>query len=75
MKLREKICCEIINCILYYWDIETNLQMKINEFFLKKFLKKGKLSVFWKGNKMKVGYKDALLLDREKHNAKNYNTT
>ena len=32
-KLRENICFEIINWILYYWGFRNNLQMNTNDFF------------------------------------------
>ena len=48
MKLRENICFEIINWILYYWSFRNNLQMNTNDFFLKKYvLKKEKILMFF----------------------------
>ena len=48
MKLREKICFEILNRILYYWGFRNNLQMKTNDFFLKNYaLKKVKILMFF----------------------------
>ena len=38
MKLRENICFEIINWILYYWGSGNNLHMNPNDFFLKNYV-------------------------------------
>ena len=38
------------------------------------FEKRENIHIFWKGNKMKGGNKDALLSDRDRHSAKNYIT-
>ena len=45
-------------------------------FFSKNFvLRKGKMLIFWKGNKMKGGNKDAVQSDIDRYTAKNYITT
>ena len=54
---------------------ENILQMNAIENFLKNYLlRKGKILIFWKGNKMKDGNKDALQSGRGKYIAKNYIT-
>ena len=48
MELKENICFEIINSILYYRGFGNNLQMNINDFFLKNYvLKKEKILMFF----------------------------
>ena len=50
--------------------------MNTIEFFLKNYLlRKGKILIFWKGNKMKGGNKDALQSGRDRCTAKNYIAT
>ena len=50
--------------------------MNDNEFFRKiMFGKKENINVFWQGNKMKGGNKDALQSDIDKYTSKNYITT
>ena len=47
--------------------------MNTIEFFLKKYLlRKGKILIFWKRNKMKGGNKYELQSGRERDSAKNY---
>ena len=47
MKLRENICFEVINQILYYWGFGNNLKVNINDIFLKNYvLKKAKILMF-----------------------------
>ena len=49
--------------------------MNTIEFFSKiYFLRKGKILIFWKGNKIKGVNKDALQSGRDKYTIKNYIT-
>ena len=47
----------------------------MNFFEILCFEKRENINVFWKGNKMKDGNKDALQSFRVKYTAKNYSTT
>ena len=51
--------------------------MNTIDFFLKKnvFERKENVNVFWTGNKIENGNKDALLSGRDRYTTKNYMTT
>ena len=55
---------------------ENICKWKLMNFLKNYVLKKGKIfNVFWKGNKMNGGNKDALQSGRDRYTAKNYITT